>query len=418
MSASANDITNTLNANYKAVYADDIVEMIPDGVKLLKDIKFVEGDKQQGGTYHQPICTALEHGASFGVGEDIINLEAAVAGKLEDLTVTGFQMVMRAQWGWTAISRATGKKAAFRNATEVILTNLMKSHKKKLEALMLYGQSGIGVVGSISGNDVRLTDATCAEGLWVGAKNMPIDFWTGATYSTQTLSKSTTITAVTIAPSSPYVTLTVADSSGILANDTIHFKGSHGKEFMGIHKILTQTSGTLFGLSQSSYPDLLQGTAGPSTAGQLTYQKIVKAAALAMPKGGEGKFKVYCHQESWQDVVNDMESARDFGDYKPTILERGVDNIKFHSVAGLIELVAHTAIWRGYAYGLLQDGTWKKVGSTDVTNHIPGLQQSGDAFLVMSNTAGVESRTYSDFALICDAVARSFYVSGLTQSAV
>jgi hypothetical protein len=94
-----------------------------------------------------------------------------------------------------------------------------------------------------------------------------------------------------------------------------------------------------------------------------------------------------------------------------------VDNIKFHSVAGLIELVAHTCIWRGYAYGLLQDGTWKRIGSTDVTNHIPGLQQDGDAFLVMENTAGVESRTYSDFALLCDAVARSFVISNITQSA-
>lgn len=408
----ANDITNTLNANYKAVYADDIVEMIPDGVKVLKDIKFVEGDKAQGGTYHQPVCLGLEHGASFGVGEDIINLAAAVAGKLEDLTVTGFQMVMRAQWGWTAISRAVGKKAAFRNATEVVLTNLMRSHKKKLEALMLYGQSGLGTVLSVSGNDIRLTDATCAEGIWVGAERMPIDV-----YTSTTITQQTTITAVTIAATSPYITLTVANPGTVTAGDVIYFRGSYGKEFMGIHKILTQTSGTLFGVAQSSYPTLMAGTAYAPSSGQLTYQKLVKAAALALPKGGEGRFKVYCHPESWQDVVNDMESARDFSAQKPTILERGVDNIKFHSVAGIIELVAHTGIWRGYCYGLLQDGTWKRIGSTDVTNHIPGLQQSGDAFLVMENTAGVESRTYSDFAVICDAVARSFVISNITQSA-
>ncbi len=410
--AAANSITDTLNANYKAVYANDIVEMIPDGVKVLKDIKFVEGDKAQGGTYHQPVCLALEHGASFGVGEDVINLNAAVAGKLEDLTVTGFQMVMRAQWGWTAISRAAGKKAAFRNATEVVLTNLMRSHKKKLEALCLYGQQGLGVVASVSGSDIRLTDATSAEGLWVGAENMPIDF-----YTTTTLTQATYITGVTIASSSPYVTLTVANPGTVAAGDVVYFRGAYGKEFKGIHKILTQTSSTLFGITQSSYPALMTGTSYAPASGQLTYQKVVKAAALAMPKGGEGRFKVYCHPESWQDVVNDMESARDFGDYKPTILERGVDNIKFHSVAGLIELVAHTCIWRGYAYGLLQDGTWKRIGSTDVTNHIPGLQQDGDAFLVMENTAGVESRTYSDFALLCDAVARSFVISNITQSA-
>lgn len=408
----ANSISTTLNSNYKDVYGDDIVELIPDGVKVLNDIKFAEGEKQQGGTYNQPLALKLEHGASFGAGEDVINLAAAVAGKLENATVTGTQMVMRAQWGWTAISRSTKSKAAFRNATEVVLTNLMRSHKKKLEAMMLYGQSGLGTVASVSGSVIRLTDATSAEGLWVGAEGMPIDV-----YTSTSLTQQCTITAVTLAASSPYISLTVDNIGAIAANDVIYFRGAYGKEFMGLHKILTQTGGTLFGVSQASYPTLWQGTSYAPSSGQLTYQKIVKAAALALPRGGEGKYKVYCHPESWQDVVNDMESARDFSAYKPSILERGVDNIKFHSVAGVIELVAHTCIWRGYAYGVLQDGTWKRIGSTDVTNHIPGLQQNGDAFLVMENTAGVESRTYSDFALLCDAVARSFVISNITQSA-
>ena len=149
---------------------------------------------------------------------------------------------------------------------------------------------------------------------------------------------------------------------------------------------------------------------------QLTYQKLVKAAALALPKGGEGRFKVYCHPESWQDVVNDMEAARDHSNYKPSILERGVDNIKFHSVAGIMELVAHTCIWRGYAYGLLQDRSWKRIGSTDITNRIPGMQGADQQFLVLENTAGIESRTYSDYAVMCDAPARSFVVSNITQS--
>jgi hypothetical protein len=407
-----NSISTTLNANYKDVYGDDIVELIPDGVKLLNDIKFAEGEKAQGGTYNQPVALKLEHGASFGAGEDVINLEAAVAGKLENATVTGTQMVMRAQWGWTAIARSTKSKAAFRNATEVVLTNLMRSHKKKLEAMVLYGQSGLGTVASVSGNDIRLTDATSAEGLWVGSEGMPIDV-----YTSSTLTQQCKITAVTLSSSSPYITLTVDSPGSIAANDVIYFRGAYGKEFKGVHKILTQTSSTLFGIAQSSYPTLWTGTQHAPASGQLTFQKVVKAAAMALPRGGEGKYKVYCHPESWQDVVNDMESARDFSGYKPNILERGVDNIKFHSVAGLIELVPHTCIWRGYAYGLLQDSTWKRIGSTDVTNHIPGLQQSGDAFLVMENTAGVESRTYSDFAVLCDAVARSFVISNITQSA-
>lgn len=411
--ATTNSISDTLNANYKQVYGDDIIELIPEGVKLLNDIKFVEGEKEQGGTYNQAVCTALEHGFSFGTGEEVINLNAAVAGKLENATVTGFQMVGRAQWGWTAVARAVNTKARFRNATEVVLTNLMTSHKKKLEALVLYGQSGLGTVNTVSGSDIRLTDATSAEGIWVGAKGMPVEIRTSA----GALVQNTTITAVTIAAASPYVTLTVDTIGATAATDVIHYKGAYGKEFMGIHKILTQTGGTLFGISQTTYPDLWAGTAYAPTSGQATYQKLAKAAALTMPKGGEGQYDVYSHQESWQDIVNDMESARDFGEYKPTILERGVKSIKFHSVNGMMELKAHTGCKRGFIYGLIKDSSWKRIGSTDVTNRIPGMQGADQQFLVLENTAGVESRTYSDFAVLCDAPARSFVISNITQSA-
>ena len=261
--ATANSISDTLNANYKSVYADDIVELIPDGVKVLNDLKFVEGEKQQGGTYNQPVAVALEHGFSFGTGEEVINLGAAVAGKLENATVTGFQMVGRAQWGWTAAARAVTSKAAFRNVTEVVLTNLMTSHKKKAEAICLYGQSGLGAVASVSGSDIRLTDATSAEGLWVGAKNMPIEIRD----TSGTLITTTKITAVTIASSSPYVTLTVDSIGSTAATNLIYFRGAYGKEHKGIHKILTQSASTLFGITQSNYPDLWAGTRyAPSSA--------------------------------------------------------------------------------------------------------------------------------------------------------
>lgn len=410
--AATNSISDTLNANYKQVYGDDIVELIPDGVKVLNDLKFVEGDKAQGGTYNQPVATALEHGFSFGAGEDVINLDAAVAGKLENASVTGTQMVGRAQWGWTAAARAVNSKAAFRNVTEVVLTNLMTSHKKKSEAMVLYGQSGLGTVTSVSGSDIRLSSATSAEGLWFGAKNMPIE----VRDSNGVLIQNTKITAVTLAATAPFVTLTVETIGSIAQDHLIYFKGAYGKEYKGIHKILTQTGGTLLGISQTTYPDLWQGTTS-SAGGQATYQKIVRGATDALPKGGEGKYKVYIHPQSWQDVVNDMETARDFSAQKPSVLERGVDSIKFHSVGGTMELVAHTCIWRGYAYGILQDRSFKRIGSTDITNRIPGMQGADQQFLVLENTAGIESRTYSDFAVMCDAPARHFVITGITQSA-
>jgi len=49
---SANNTFQSLNANFKEVYADKIQELIPDGVKLLNMIDFMPKDKQLGNLFH------------------------------------------------------------------------------------------------------------------------------------------------------------------------------------------------------------------------------------------------------------------------------------------------------------------------------------------------------------------------------
>jgi hypothetical protein len=49
--AQNNNLT-TLNGLFKERYADKLRDIIPDGVKLLKEIDFVSKDKQNGSLYH------------------------------------------------------------------------------------------------------------------------------------------------------------------------------------------------------------------------------------------------------------------------------------------------------------------------------------------------------------------------------
>lgn len=49
---------STLNGLFKQVYGDDVQNLIPDGVKLYKMIKFVQKDKQQGAAFNQPVNVA------------------------------------------------------------------------------------------------------------------------------------------------------------------------------------------------------------------------------------------------------------------------------------------------------------------------------------------------------------------------
>jgi len=52
--------TTTLNGLFKEIYADKIENLIPDGVKLLKLVPYVEAAKEIGNFYHQPVnwCAA------------------------------------------------------------------------------------------------------------------------------------------------------------------------------------------------------------------------------------------------------------------------------------------------------------------------------------------------------------------------
>ncbi len=419
--ATVNSIADTLNANYKQVYGDKIEDLIPDGVKLLNDLDLEKGEAQQGGTYNQPVSLGLEHGITFDVSDSVTNLNAAVAGKLENAQVSGFSIVGRAQFSWQAAQRAASSKNAFEQVTGLILRNLMKSCKKKAEALAFYGGGSVtyptlslGTVTSAALNVITLTAASTAEGIWAGMVGMLIDSYTNAGVLRQAAMK---ITAISF-NSSGQALITVDNAGGTTTNDGLFFYNAFGKTSLGVRGILDQSSTTLFGISQTTYSDLWKGTTY-AVGGNMTYAKLVKGLAIALPKGGEGKFKVYLHHESWQDVANEVEtviSGNMDTRYKPKMLEKGFENIKFHSVAGVVELVPSTYVKRGDAFALLQDGSWKRIGSTDFTMKVAGVGDQ-QVFMPLPNTAGFEVRCYADYSPFCDKPAGSILYTGITQSA-
>ena len=77
--AGANTL-DTLNGLFKEVYAKDIHDLIPDGIKLLQAIPFAKKDSSLGNFYHQPVILGQEHGVTFAAsGDDAFNLEAPIA---------------------------------------------------------------------------------------------------------------------------------------------------------------------------------------------------------------------------------------------------------------------------------------------------------------------------------------------------
>ncbi len=400
-----------LNGFFKEQYADKLKDLIPEGLKVINAINFISKDKQGGNFYHQPVILGMEHGVTFAASdEDAFNLLPAIAGSIKDAQVRGNPMVMRSILGYAAASRAMkGGAAAFMEATKYLVANMLRSASKKLEIQALYGQKGYASVGVTPTTAVMtITTAEWAPGIWAGAEGMPIDIYDAAG---AILRGSFTVASVDM--DARTVTLTTSPvSAGVVATDVIYHKGAFGNEFVGIHKILETTSGTIFNINVGTY-NLFKGNVYPA-AGALSFNKLTKASARPVEKGLDTKLTYFVNPRGWADLLNDQAALRMYdSSYSASQVENGAKSIKFHSQNGELEIIPSIYIKEGYAYGLALE-EWMRVGSSDITFKRPG--QGEDFFRDLENSAGYEMRLYTDQAIFCMAPGKNVLISGIVNT--
>lgn len=409
MSSSSNNFSDTLNGLFKEAYADKLENLIPEGLKLYKEIDFLPKDKQPGNLYHQPVILGHEHGVTFASSDDdAFNLNAPVAGQIKDAQVRGNPVVLRSVLGYTAASRAAqGGAKAFMDATKFLVANMLRSICKKLEIELFYGQMGYGTVASTAGNVITITTAEWAPGIWSGGENMPIEIrdTTGATSRGEAV-----ITAVDLDARTVTVNLLPAGTTG---TDVIWHKGAYGNEFAGVHKILTNT-GTLFNISASTY-SLWKGNSYGAGSAAFSLAKTERAIALAVQKGLDNDVKVFVNPKTWADLLVEQTALRRFdSSYSSENATSGSKSIKFYGQNGMITIEPSIYVKEGYSYILSMD-EFNRVGSTDVTFKRPGME--GQFFRELENSAGVELRCFSDMALFCAAPGKNVIVTGITNTA-
>lgn len=409
--STANKFGESLNANFKESYGDDILDLIPEGLKLYNRIKFAARDKQPGNLFHQPVILGHEHGVTFAASDDdAFNLNAAVAGAIKDAQVRGNPIVLRSLLGYSAAQRALqGGQKAFKDATKFLVANMLRSICKKLEIEMFYGQVGYGVVaaGGVAGNVLTVATAEWAPGIWAGAENMPIEIrdTTGAVVRGQA-----NVTAVDLDARS--ITLD-AMPVGTVATDVIWHKGAYGNEFAGVHKIITNT-GTLFNINAAQY-SLWKGNSY-SVGGALSLAKVEKAITLAVQKGLEGDVTMFVNIKGWADLLTEQAALRKFdSSYKSSEMENGGKSIKFYGVnGGSISIEPSIYVKEGYAYILFMED-FMRIGSTDVTFKSPG--GDGEFFRHVENSAAYELRAMSDQSLFCSSPGKNVLMSGIVNAA-
>lgn len=406
MSQSANTL-DTLNGLFKQVYGTEVKDLIPDGAKLVKRVPFAAKDQRIGKAYNQPVVLGHEHGVTFAAsGEDVFNLNAPVSGRIEEAQIVGTQLVLRSAIGYATASRSmSGGQAAFQEATKFLVGNMLRSVTKKLEIEMLYGQVGYGEVASITGNTITITTAEWAPGIWAGSERMPIEIRSADGLTSR---GETEITAVSF----DNRTITVQTlPAGTTATDVIWHKGAYGKEFAGVHKIITNT-GTLFGIDSSEYA-LWKGNTYDASNAALSFQKLQDAIARAVEKGLDNDVMVMVNPKTWADLLNDQAALRQYdGSYSPASADNGAREIKFYGQNGVIEIIPSIYVKEGYAY-ILDESCFMRIGSTEVTFKRPG---KGDEFFrELDNSAGYELRCYADMALFCHSPGRNVLIENITN---
>lgn len=417
----------TLNGLFKEVYADKIENLIPDGVKLLKLVPYIEAAKEIGNLYHQPVQLSHEHGITYAAADSgAFNLNNAVAAIFKDAQLAGSQMLIRSQMAYEAAARASNDKKAFVKATSLMVQNMVNSIAKRLEISMLYGRTNIGQISATSGagttRTYTISTASWASGIWAGAENMPLDVVSLAVPTSsgnklntnaQVTVVSVDLTARTLSVSGNAADLTAVDAAIGTGAYFIPF-GSLLSDVFGLDRIVTNT-GTLYNIDASVYA-LWKGNSYDALSAALSFQKILSAVALAVERGLDQDVVCMLSPKTWANISSDQAALRMYDDsYKSSKLENGASEYSFHGQNGKIDIVSSIYIKEGEAF-IFPPKRLKRIGAMNISFKMPGRQQQEDFFLELTSQAGYELRAYTDQTLFSDSPARLVKVINIVNS--
>lgn len=409
-----------LTGLYKEIYADKIVDLLPDTAILQDMIPFQKRDRN-GNYYHQPVVVRRENGATYSTANTgAFELNAARSMIMQDAQILGSQIVMRATMGYDTASRAVAKDAAYMSAFKQQMGNLYESASMRQEIVMLYGGSGLGTTESSANvnattTTVTFTDATWAAGIWGGAEDALLNFYDNGVI----INASTGEFAVSaVDPDAMSITVTGAAAdiaaldAAILADPTqvkAYFDSAFGNESYGLDAIITNT-GTLFNINAATY-NLWRGNTYPVN-GNFTVTKIMRGLLKPIARGLNESVQLLCNPAAWQTVADDLTALRRYdSSYKAAEGDAGYDSLKFHAQGVAVELVSHPCVKQGEAFAFPKS-RFIRVGSTDTTFMTPGTNE--EMFVQLAERAGFDYRTYSDQAILCTTPARTLKYTGIT----
>ena len=418
--------TTTLDGLFKVVYGEGPINAIPEVAILQSKIKFKQTERI-GKSYNFPVILSSEAGVTYLVaGAGVSTLNDSIAAQLKEASVDANQIIIRGQMDYEAAAKAVaGGKAAFKNASELLVENLMETASKRLEVAFLYGQSATGLGTADSSVNATATTSTVtmlaagwAPGIWAGAEGALVNFYK---VSDDTLISSSTdavfsVTSVNFADRKIVFTgtatgITALDSALSSGDCYIHYKGAKTAEPVGIDKIITN-SGELFGISAATYA-MWAGSSFSFGSGAVTVAKILNMVGMAVSKGGlMEEADVLLSPKSYMNLSGTMTDLRRQGGESKTGIG-GFENIVLMGPNGKLNLVPHPMIKEGECFAVPMK-RFKRIGSQEFSFETPG--RKGELFLHIPDKNAYELRIYGAQAIICEQPAKCVKGTAITNT--
>jgi hypothetical protein len=399
---------DAINSIAKVVFAQDIINLVPDDRYLVKNVKFKDSERL-GRNFEQPVILSDEQGFTYADEDDgLYDLDDSVAMTVKTARISGQQITGRAfiSLKEAAVALKKGEKA-FANSMQLRIKNMTDSASKRLEVAMLYGRAATGLARCVTGTTLSATQyrftvpaAQWASGIWSGAINAKLECFN----DTGTQVGTGAVQLVNMDFANRY--LTVEGVAGVITSIdgaigtgiVLHYKTAKGKEMHGLDSIILNT-GTLFEINAATYP-LWKGNEYSAGSGDLTMEKLLKALYQPIGKGLQEDVVVLLSPATFANLNSDEAALRMFdSSYDPAKSERGNKKICYFYQHGKLEIVAHNMVKEGEAF-CLPLALVKRVGATDLTFNYPG--QGDKMFSPLESKNGVQFRIYADQAIFLD----------------
>lgn len=410
--------TLTLEGIFKRVYDNRVRYIYPNGVRVIKDIPFRGGDKRPGESFNAAITLVFENGFTYQPpAAGVETLTAAAVGQTKRANVDGFGIILRSQVDYESIAKAsTAGPRAFIQSTKHIVANMANSFRKRQEIEAIYGQEGLGVIQSVSTTDVVITAAEWAPGIWAGAEGAVCDIFDTTLATLRASGTAVEISVVNF--DTRTITFTTDVSANVIATDVIFWDsalvaGPTQRSAIGIHAILTQTSGALFGIDPSAFTLWRANTASAGSAALVMDVVQEGVSRLVEKGGGEGRLCLYLSTKTWVDLIGDLAALRRFqkGDGNARY-EAGAEAITFWTQSGPVELKPSIFVKGGFGY-LLDLGGWSRIGAQDFAFGDPAERQ---VFHRLESQSGYDARAYANQAMFSDSVGHNTIINNIVNS--